>query len=233
MFEPPPRGRFWAVSSACDQSEMGVIYALKWVAAVVQSPFIPCERSARNARPSGTSYTMQTGVPCRTESFDAVLAAVRVMDQNLAAFVDVINRIINGNVLPMKSPPTDLVLILCSKSPLANLFGSDSVSGPRSRVSGVSSKILEILATGQRSMGDLITEGGFSSASAFLNLKKLKEQGAVQSERAGRSVNYSLADASAAVSEAPRRGRKKGWRFQRPSATLSKGGVAWGVVTSS
>lgn len=94
---------------------------------------------------------------------------------------------------------------------------SDSASGTRNRVSGVSSKILEILGSGPRSMGDLIAEGGFSSASAFLNLKKLKEQGAVQSERAGRSVNYSLADASAVVSEAPRRGRKKGSK-NKPAA---------------
>lgn len=93
----------------------------------------------------------------------------------------------------------------------------DSVSGTRNRVSGVSSKILQILSAGPRSMGDLIAEGGFSSASAFLNLKKLKEQGVVLSERAGKSVNYSLADASAVVSEAPRRGRKKGSK-NKPAA---------------
>ncbi len=94
---------------------------------------------------------------------------------------------------------------------------SDSVSSTRNRVSGVSAKILEILGSGPRSTSDLIAEGGFSSASAFLNLKKLKVQGTVLSERAGKSVNYSLSDASAVVSEAPRRGRKKGSK-NKPAA---------------
>lgn len=92
---------------------------------------------------------------------------------------------------------------------------SDDNSGNESsssggRVSGVSSKILEILGAGAKSTSDLISEGGFSSAAAFLNLKKLKEQGAVETERAGRIVYYRLADAAAAIAEAPRRGRKKG-----------------------
>ena len=88
---------------------------------------------------------------------------------------------------------------------------SDDNSGNESsssggRVSGVSSKILEILGAGAKSTSDLISEGGFSSAAAFLNLKKLKDQGLVETERAGRNVMYRLADAAAAVAveDAPR-----------------------------
>ncbi|WP_428380892.1 helix-turn-helix domain-containing protein [Nevskia ramosa] len=101
---------------------------------------------------------------------------------------------------------------------------SDNTSGAAGgRVSGVSTKILEILAGGPRSTADLISEGGFSAAAAFLNLKKLKEQGAVEGERAGKSVNYRLADASAVVSEAPRRGRKKGSKNKSPAAAKKAG----------
>lgn len=90
------------------------------------------------------------------------------------------------------------------------------------RVSGVSSKILEILGAGPKSTADLIAEGGFSSAAAFLNLKKLKDQGAVETERVGRLVHYRLADAAAAVSEAPRRGRKKGSKNKPAAPKLAK-----------
>lgn len=80
------------------------------------------------------------------------------------------------------------------------------------RVSGVSAKILSLLGAGAKSTTDLINDGGFSSAAAFLNLKKLKDQGLVETERAGRNVLYRLADAAAvvAIADAPRRGRKKG-----------------------
>lgn len=78
------------------------------------------------------------------------------------------------------------------------------------RVSGVSAKILELLAAGSKSTSDLIAEGGFSAAGAFLNLKKLKDAGAIVAERAGRVVNYSLAEGASLPEAAPRRGRKKG-----------------------
>ncbi len=97
-----------------------------------------------------------------------------------------------------------------------NTSSEEAVSSS-GRVSGVSSKILEILGAGPQSTADLIAAGGFSSAAAFLNLKKLKDQGIVETERVGRSVHYRLADADAAVSEAPRRGRKKGSK-NKPAA---------------
>lgn len=78
------------------------------------------------------------------------------------------------------------------------------------RVSGVSVKILELLAAGSKSTSDLIAEGGFSAAGAFLNLKKLKDAGAVVTERVGRAVHYSLAEGASQPEAAPRRGRKKG-----------------------
>lgn len=93
------------------------------------------------------------------------------------------------------------------------------------RISGVSGRILDILGAGAKSTSDLISEGGFSSAAAFLNLKKLKEQGAVETERAGRIVYYRLADAAAATAAvaAPRRGRKKGSKNKAAAATKTVG----------
>lgn len=84
---------------------------------------------------------------------------------------------------------------------------SESSSG---RVSGVSAKILELLAIGSKSTSDLIAEGGFSAAGAFLNLKKLKDAGAVVTERVGRSVHYSLSEGASLPEATSRRGRKKG-----------------------
>lgn len=86
---------------------------------------------------------------------------------------------------------------------------SAASKAPTGRVSGVSAKILELLAGGSKSTSDLIAEGGFSAAGAFLNLKKLKAAGAVVTERAGRAVHYSLADGASLQEAAPRRGRKK------------------------
>jgi len=96
------------------------------------------------------------------------------------------------------------------------------------RISGVSSRILDILGAGAKSTSDLISEGGFSSAAAFLNLKKLKEQGSVETERAGRIVYYRLADAAAAAAAvaAPRRGRKKGSKNKAAATkTVAKRGA--------
>lgn len=93
------------------------------------------------------------------------------------------------------------------------------------RVSGVSAKILSMLGAGPKSTAELINDGGFSSAAAFLNLKKLKDQGLVETERAGRNVMYRLADSAAAVAlaEAPRRGRKKGSKNKAAAPSKSAG----------
>jgi len=102
---------------------------------------------------------------------------------------------------------------------------NDSSESNSTRVTGVSAKILNLLHGGAKSTADLITEGGFSSAGAFLNLKKLKDQGLVETERAGRNVMYRLAEAAAAVAieNAPRRGRKKGSK-NKAAAQAKKSG---------
>lgn len=96
---------------------------------------------------------------------------------------------------------------------------NDSTESTGTRVTGVSAKILSLLSGGTKSTAELISEGGFSSAGAFLNLKKLKDQGLIETERAGRNVLYRLADAAAnvATEAAPRRGRKK--RSKNKAAT--------------
>ncbi|MGQ3055618.1 MAG: hypothetical protein ACT6T0_00290 [Nevskia sp.] len=98
-------------------------------------------------------------------------------------------------------------------------------SSAGTRVTGVSAKILSLLGAGPRSTTDLINEGGFSSAAAFLNLKKLKDQGLVETERDGRNVIYRLADAASAVAiaDAPRRGRKKGSKNKASSSAKAGG----------
>ncbi len=98
-------------------------------------------------------------------------------------------------------------------------------SSAGTRVTGVSAKILSLLGAGARSTTDLINEGGFSSAAAFLNLKKLKDQGLVETERDGRNVIYRLADAASAVAiaDAPRRGRKKGSKNKTASSAKAGG----------
>ncbi len=103
---------------------------------------------------------------------------------------------------------------------------NDSSESSSTRVTGVSAKILSLLKGGTKSTAELIAEGGFSSAGAFLNLKKLKDQGLVITERAGRNVMYRLADAAAAVAieEAPRRGRKKGSKIKVAAAPVKKAG---------
>lgn len=103
---------------------------------------------------------------------------------------------------------------------------TDSAESTGTRVTGVSAKILSLLNGGTKSSAELVTEGGFSSAAAFLNLKKLKDQGLVEAERAGRNVMYRLADAAAAVAidDAPRRGRKKGSKNKAAAAPVKKAG---------
>ncbi|MCX7062674.1 MAG: helix-turn-helix domain-containing protein [Gammaproteobacteria bacterium] len=102
----------------------------------------------------------------------------------------------------------------------------DSAESTSTRVTGVSAKILSLLNSGTKSTAELIAEGGFSSAGAFLNLKKLKDQGLVETERAGRNVMYRLADAAAAVAidDAPRRGRKKGSKNKAAAAPAKTAG---------
>lgn len=111
---------------------------------------------------------------------------------------------------------------------------NDSSESNSTRVTGVSAKILSLLHGGAKSTADLITEGGFSSAGAFLNLKKLKDQGLVETERAGRNVMYRLADAAAAVAigDAPRRGRKKGSK-NKAAAPAKKNGKRGPKVKTS
>lgn len=102
---------------------------------------------------------------------------------------------------------------------------NDSSESTSTRVTGVSAKILSLLNGGTRSTAELIAEGGFSSASAFLNLKNLKDQGLVEAERAGRNVMYRLAEAAAVPIEgAPRRGRKKGSKNKAAAAPAKKAG---------
>ncbi len=98
---------------------------------------------------------------------------------------------------------------------------NDSSESDGTRVTGVSAKILRLLDGGPKSTADLIKQGGFSSAGAFLNLKKLKDQGLVETERAGRNVMYRLAAAAAAVAieDSPRRGRKKGSKNKAAAKT--------------
>ena len=69
----------------------------------------------------------------------------------------------------------------------------------RARVSGVSGKILYLLKNGARSTAELVAAGGFSKASAFQSLKKLKGQGLVETERLGRTPLFWLTDAAAWV----------------------------------
>lgn len=103
---------------------------------------------------------------------------------------------------------------------------NDSAESGGTRVTGVSAKILNLLKGGTKSTAELIAEGGFSSAGAFLNLKKLKDQGLLITERAGRNVMYRLADAAAAlaIEDAPRRGRKKGSKNKAAARPVKKAG---------
>lgn len=109
--------------------------------------------------------------------------------------------------------------------PKKSMSENDNAESTSNRVTGVSAKILSLLKGGAKSTAELIADGGFSSAAAFLNLKKLKDQSLVETERVGRNVMYRLADAAAAVTieDAPRRGRKKGSK-NKAAAPSKKGG---------
>jgi DNA-binding transcriptional ArsR family regulator len=102
----------------------------------------------------------------------------------------------------------------------------------RKRQGNVRSLILEILASGPMTTSELVAKGKFSSAAAFMHLKALRADGAIEGARQGREVYYSLTGtapvaASAASSEAApkgarRRGRKakavKGSTNARPAS---------------
>lgn len=73
----------------------------------------------------------------------------------------------------------------------------------KKRQTGVRGRVLEILAAGPRSSAELVTEGGFSTASLYLNLKSLKDDGLVESERDGRVVMIRLSGKAASSKPAP------------------------------
>jgi DNA-binding transcriptional ArsR family regulator len=73
----------------------------------------------------------------------------------------------------------------------------------KKRQTGVRGRVLEILAAGPRSSAELVTEGGFSTASLYLNLKSLKDDGLVESERDGRVVMIRLSGKAASGKPAP------------------------------
>lgn len=72
-------------------------------------------------------------------------------------------------------------------------------SGARKRQTGVRARILELLAKRPLTGSELVAQGGFSVASLYLNLKSLKDDGLVETERLGREVSIRL---SGAVEEA-------------------------------
>lgn len=98
---------------------------------------------------------------------------------------------------------------------------SESSSPRRKRQSGVRGRILDMLADGPALAQDILDKGGFSPASLYLNLKALKNEGAVDTQRDGRSVRYFLTgqapaasegsdEAGTAVAAPKKRGRKPG-----------------------
>lgn len=76
-----------------------------------------------------------------------------------------------------------------SKSAKAGKAGK---SARRKRQTGVRGLVLDILAAGPRSSAQLVAEGGFSTASLYLNLKSLKDEGLIETERDGRVVMIRL-----------------------------------------
>jgi DNA-binding transcriptional ArsR family regulator len=72
----------------------------------------------------------------------------------------------------------------------------------RKRLSGVRGRVLELLASGPMSSAQLVSAGGFSAASLYLNLKSLKKDGLVDTRRDGRSVVISLVAGGGAASPA-------------------------------
>jgi DNA-binding transcriptional ArsR family regulator len=68
-------------------------------------------------------------------------------------------------------------------------------SGARKRQTGVRARILELLAKRPLTGSELVAQGGFSVASLYLNLKSLKDDGLVETERLGREVSIRLTGA--------------------------------------
>lgn len=89
---------------------------------------------------------------------------------------------------------------------------TETAESTATRLTGVSARILSLLQGRAKTTAELISEGGFSNAGAFLNLKKLKDQGLVEAERVGRLVIYRLTEATAgvAITPNPALGRSKG-----------------------
>ena len=104
-----------------------------------------------------------------------------------------------------------------SKTKAADAKGPKKV---RTRLTGVRGRVLGLLADGPMTSSELVSKGGFSAASLYLNLKALKKDGMVKTLRSGRSVSIALtgatdatpaADAASAAPAAlpgKRRGRK-------------------------
>ncbi|GAC1620971.1 MAG: hypothetical protein NVS9B10_03290 [Nevskia sp.] len=65
----------------------------------------------------------------------------------------------------------------------------------RTRLTGVRGRVLGLLADGPLTSSELVSKGGFSAASLYLNLKALKKDGMVKTIRNGRSVSISLTGA--------------------------------------
>lgn len=72
-------------------------------------------------------------------------------------------------------------------------------AGTRKRQTGVRSLILDLLGAGPKTGSELVAQGGFSVASLYLNLKSLKDEGLIESERVGREVSFRLAGAAPAA----------------------------------
>lgn len=89
----------------------------------------------------------------------------------------------------------------------------------RKRQGNVRSLILELLTSGPMTTSELVTKGKFSSAAAFMHLKALRADGAIEGARQGREVYYSLTGsapvAAAAASAEP---APKGKRGRKPKA---------------
>lgn len=71
----------------------------------------------------------------------------------------------------------------------------------RKRQSGVRGRILKILAAGPITGPELLKRGKFSPAALYLNLKAMRAEGLVESQRHGRSVTIGLAQGAAAAAE--------------------------------
>lgn len=73
----------------------------------------------------------------------------------------------------------------------------------RKRQSGVRGRILKILAAGPVSGPELLKQGKFSPAALYLNLKAMRADGLVDSQRNGRTVMLSLTGSGSAAEQAP------------------------------